>query len=292
MFNLSAKLKKEELFLIFLRAFFFFSCIYTACIFYDTWVLSFHANIQYRGVKFLVSFCLPFLSCFFLMKKEKNLNFVKFTLLAVQILNVIIFIVEKQIVNKITNSGEIACTSKVIYVNLCLFAVFSAIFLFRILYKNIDFYDFYNFFFKAYSITFIFTLLMIFVLSRTKASFYSVNYLLFTGEIKDLFINIFKLNNIKPLFRTVGNVLLFAPFSMMILAFYKGKKAKYAVLFTFLLSFAIEFCQFVFKNGKPEIDDLFLNTLGGLIGIFIFEKIIKKIYIKDRLKSEEANSLG
>ena len=226
------------------------------------------------------------------MKKEKNLNFVKFTLLAVQILNAIIFIVDKQTVNKITNSGEIACTSKVIYVNLCLFAVFSAIFLFRILYKNIDFYDFYNFFFKSYLITFIFTLLMIFVLSRTKTSFYSVNYLLFTGEIKDLFINIFKLKNIKPLFRTVGNVLLFAPFSMMILAFYKGEKPKYAVLFTFLLSFAIEFCQFVFKNGKPEIDDLFLNTLGGLVGIFIFEKIIKKIYIKDRLKSEETNSLG
>lgn len=282
LFEKSVGIEKSELLLLFLRCFFFFSCIYTACAFYDAWTLRFYSSVQFRYAKYFVSFFLPFLSCFFLLKKEKSLKFVNFVLLAVQTVNAVVFAFDKLGANKITGIGMAAYSSKVLYVNLCVFGVFSAVFLFRAIYKNVDFFSFYNSFFKTYSITLIFNFLMIFILSRFEIGIYSANFLLFTGEIKDFFTNIFTTKDLNAFLRTIGNILLFAPFSMMILAFYKGEKPKYAVLYTFLLSLFIEVGQFIFKNGEPEADDLFLNTLGGLIGVLIFEKVIKQMYFKDR----------
>ena len=49
------------------------------------------------------------------------------------------------------------------------------------------------------------------------------------------------------------------------------------VLGSFLFSLIIESCQYIFKVGVFDVDDLLLNTIGGLIGYIIY-KISVTIY--------------
>ena len=49
------------------------------------------------------------------------------------------------------------------------------------------------------------------------------------------------------------------------------------VLGSFLFSLIIESCQYIFKVGVFDVDDLLLNTIGRLIGYIIY-KIAVTIY--------------
>lgn len=51
------------------------------------------------------------------------------------------------------------------------------------------------------------------------------------------------------------------------------------VLNCFIVSLLVETIQLVFKIGCFDVDDLFLNTLGGLFGLmiyFVFQKWMKR----------------
>lgn len=67
-----------------------------------------------------------------------------------------------------------------------------------------------------------------------------------------------------------GNVLMFVPLGIYLaneIKQFRFWKVLAAVIGT---SLGIEVCQFVFKRGASDIDDLLLNTIGGLIGIVIY----------------------
>lgn len=69
----------------------------------------------------------------------------------------------------------------------------------------------------------------------------------------------------------LGNVVGFLPYGYFLPVLWK--KTDYfmsALLLTFSLSLAIETIQLYFKVGSFDVDDLFLNTLGGLLGFFIY----------------------
>lgn len=62
----------------------------------------------------------------------------------------------------------------------------------------------------------------------------------------------------------VGNIIWFVPFGfLMPILFGTDKKV---ILFTLLLSIAIETLQFIFGTGVTEVEDLILNTFGGALG--------------------------
>ena len=47
----------------------------------------------------------------------------------------------------------------------------------------------------------------------------------------------------------------------------------------FVVSLVVETIQLIFKIGCFDVDDLFLNTLGGLFGVllyFVFQKCMKR----------------
>ena len=46
----------------------------------------------------------------------------------------------------------------------------------------------------------------------------------------------------------------------------RGKKWYNTFLLSFLMSFGIETIQLIFKVGSFDVDDMFLNTLGGIAG--------------------------
>ncbi len=92
-------------------------------------------------------------------------------------------------------------------------------------------------------------------------------------SVGDIFINM------------VGNVLIFAPFGALI-RWIRNKKTScfVAVLYTFLFSLIIEVIQLVTRVGVFDVDDLILNTFGGLIG-YICYLMIRKRYNKGGKKN-------
>lgn len=81
----------------------------------------------------------------------------------------------------------------------------------------------------------------------------------------------------KLFFRNViGNMIMFIPYGFFISYVLKIKKPITAVLLTFVVSFTIEITQALIGR-VFDIDDIFLNIIGGLVGYVLF-------YLMDKLK--------
>lgn len=72
----------------------------------------------------------------------------------------------------------------------------------------------------------------------------------------------------------ICNVLLFIPFGVLLRLL--GINTWLVLLMGFAFSCSIELLQYLLKLGLCELDDVFHNTLGTLIGVFI-EKWVMKI---------------
>ncbi len=69
-----------------------------------------------------------------------------------------------------------------------------------------------------------------------------------------------------------GNVMVMIPFGFFLSMHNKRRTGLlFAVCATFLLSLAIELIQLIFCVGIFDVDDIFLNTLGGSIGFLVFQ---------------------
>lgn len=99
-------------------------------------------------------------------------------------------------------------------------------------------------------------------------------------EIKRFLVYYNQLGLKKVAANLAGNVIAFAPFgiALPLLSDYKLKFLT-VTLYSFALSLIIELTQLVSKVGSFDVDDLVLNTLGGMIGylmFFVYKKIFKK----------------
>lgn len=73
------------------------------------------------------------------------------------------------------------------------------------------------------------------------------------------------------LLNLLGNVAAFMPFGALIRWVLDRKVRWYqAVGYTFLFSLSVELLQLVARVGVFDVDDLLLNTLGGLLGFFVY----------------------
>lgn len=66
----------------------------------------------------------------------------------------------------------------------------------------------------------------------------------------------------------VGNILIFIPLGVYLLLLRKNKRMIAILVIIFLVSLSVEVVQGLLGIGTADIDDLILNSLGGLIGIF------------------------
>lgn len=83
----------------------------------------------------------------------------------------------------------------------------------------------------------------------------------------------------------VGNVCVFVPFGAFLPAlFAKCKRLFSVLLFTLELSFVVEIVQLVTKIGSFDVDDLLLNTLGGILGYFVYKIMAAKNANKGKKK--------
>lgn len=68
----------------------------------------------------------------------------------------------------------------------------------------------------------------------------------------------------------VGNVAAFVPFGFFLpILWPKSGKFLYVAFWSFAFSLFVESIQLVSKVGTFDVDDLFLNTLGGIFGYFL-----------------------
>ena len=94
-----------------------------------------------------------------------------------------------------------------------------------------------------------------------------INLALFT----DL-INVYRYVGFMPFLRLfAGNIVWFIPFGFLLPFLIKRNSFWLITLAGFLFSLAIETAQFIFYRGVAELDDLILNTVGVVIGYFIFK---------------------
>lgn len=68
-----------------------------------------------------------------------------------------------------------------------------------------------------------------------------------------------------------GNIIAFVPFGALIRWVINRSVRWYQVLgYTFLLSLSVEVLQLIAKVGVFDVDDLLLNSFGGLIGFWVY----------------------
>ncbi|WP_422124463.1 VanZ family protein [Planococcus sp. X10-3] len=82
-----------------------------------------------------------------------------------------------------------------------------------------------------------------------------------------------------------GNIIGFIPFGFLLPFLFKDLLSfKKIILLTFCLSLGFEMLQLTFNLGSFDVDDLILNTLGGILG-YIPVKLYKKYVRKEELVS-------
>ena len=83
-----------------------------------------------------------------------------------------------------------------------------------------------------------------------------------------------------------GNILIFIPFGFFMPVACIRRNIFATTIEAFMLSLSIEVIQLLTKVGCFDVDDLLLNTFGGLIGyiIFLISNVIRRNYVKKRRK--------
>ena len=92
--------------------------------------------------------------------------------------------------------------------------------------------------------------------------------------------NALALGTPEQVLQLVMNVVLYIPLGLFLpCCFRLFEKVRYAVLTAFLCSVCIETIQGVFGIGCYEVDDILNNTLGALIGVLLYQLIVR---VKER----------
>lgn len=139
--------------------------------------------------------------------------------------------------------------------------------------------------FLAYIVVLIYFVLFAEMLGRSIVSTdYNYNVTPFK-EIMRFVCNVDKLGLPVVIMNLFGNIAAFVPFGLF-LPIITGNSLNFwtTTVLTFDFSLAIELMQLVTKVGSFDVDDLILNTLGGMIGYLLF-------YLFDKYERKKSNGV-
>ena len=87
-----------------------------------------------------------------------------------------------------------------------------------------------------------------------------------------------------------GNIVGFMPFGFILpLLAKKFQKLSAVTLSTFCISLTFELLQLIFEFGSFDVDDLILNTVGGILGYFPIKLVIVFTHLKRRILRGKVN---
>lgn len=116
---------------------------------------------------------------------------------------------------------------------------------------------------------------------RSEYTEYHYNLTLFK-EIRRFYIYREQLGSWAFLVNTLGNVVCFMPFGFILPIITDfGRKWYNTFLLSFLMTLTIETIQLVLRVGSFDVDDMFLNTVGGVagyIGVTVLRRIRRAFY--------------
>ncbi len=94
----------------------------------------------------------------------------------------------------------------------------------------------------------------------------------------------FILNKPMNYWEIILNIFIFLPLGIYAGVLFKKWRFGEKLLLFFSISFLCEISQFIFGIGAFDITDLINNTLGGLIGLFIFQVVEKTFNNSDKAR--------
>lgn len=79
----------------------------------------------------------------------------------------------------------------------------------------------------------------------------------------------------------IGNIVVFIPFGLLLPMINKQFQKKIKLMLVFIFGISIlEISQLIFRVGSFDIDDIILNSIGVLLGLSIYKRIIHKLLSK------------
>jgi glycopeptide antibiotics resistance protein len=82
------------------------------------------------------------------------------------------------------------------------------------------------------------------------------------------------------LLNLLGNVICFVPFGFVLPVISKQQRNLFKItLLSFLSSLLVELIQLISKVGSCDVDDILLNTLGGVIGYLLFWGVYQAVIL-------------
>ncbi|OMF38451.1 hypothetical protein BK133_02725 [Paenibacillus sp. FSL H8-0548] len=82
----------------------------------------------------------------------------------------------------------------------------------------------------------------------------------------------------------LGNIILFMPLGVYVQLLKKDKRISISMVIVFLISLLVEIFQFIFGIGATDIDDIILNSLGGLIGILVYKALLLSFKDEEKVR--------
>gem|GEM_PF-1885371 len=87
------------------------------------------------------------------------------------------------------------------------------------------------------------------------------------------------------LINVFGNILFFMPLGIYLQLIRKNKNIFINILIPLVVSVCIEFLQLKLRLGAFDVDDIILNFLGGLLGIFVYRILYNFLKDEDKVRS-------
>jgi len=79
------------------------------------------------------------------------------------------------------------------------------------------------------------------------------------------------------LMNLLANIFLFIPLGFYVEVLLRERKMKFKMLLIILIPIIVELIQYIFSLGIADVDDVILNSIGGLLGILVF-MVVEKLY--------------
>ena len=83
----------------------------------------------------------------------------------------------------------------------------------------------------------------------------------------------------------ISNVVIFIPLGLYVGILFERWSFGKKILFFFLISFIVEALQYILRIGISDVTDIITNTLGGVIGLLLFN-VIEKAF-NNRIKAQK-----
>ena len=109
----------------------------------------------------------------------------------------------------------------------------------------------------------IYALLLFELLTTRETANYGINIVPFTEILR------YKIGSSMFYYNVIGNILIFVPFGYFVSRYIKAKNVWQIILLSIITSATVETVQL--RIGRSfDIDDIFLNLIGGILGYFLY----------------------